>query len=526
MRYIKPASPFMKANSLSPRRFYPCNLPDMSHRLASWWHGISPSRPILASRPSKPSRTLRVTKGEVPPTPLRWPVLLGVVALLSSITCAPAGLWVTGYYPGYRQTYLPPSAIDFTALTHIIHFSVIPNSDASLDAASNGITSARAADLISQAHLAGVKVLLCVGGGASQTGFQGATSPANLATFISNLTNYIGSYGYDGLDMDWEPLPSTDFQQFTNLINGLRAALNAFTPPKLLTVAAAAYPPYGDLPTGQYTMFAALQSRFDQINIMTYDLAGPYSGWVTWFNAPIFDGGYTFPSTHALIPSANGAINNFISNRVAPAKLGVGLAFYGELWAGGTGTSTGGAALPRQTWTAAPTMTSIAYFDLMSTWFQSNLYHWDGAAQAAYLSIDNSGSTSDRFISYDDEHTCSAKVSYARNRALGGVMIWELGEGYRATLPAGQRDPLLQAVKSAMATPQFNSVQRSNSDLILNFTTAWLASYRLLCTSNVDGGPWNTLTTNLNGNSGVLQFTDPGALTNSSKRFYRLQTPP
>jgi chitinase len=455
---------------------------------------------------------------------LRWAAIL--CACFFAASSVRADFWVTGYYPGYRQTYLPPSAIDFAALTHIIHFSVIPNSDGSLDAASNGITPARSAELVSRARAAGVRALLCVGGGASQAGFQGATAPGTLGTFVGNLTNFMQLYGYDGLDVDWEPLPVTDFQQYTNFVNRLRTALNTFAQVKLLTVAAGAYPSFGDPPTSEYTMFAALQSQFDQINVMTYDLSGAYAGWVTWFNAPIFDGGYTFPSTHGLVPSTQGAINNFVSNGVASAKLGIGMAFYGDVWAGGTGTSTGGAALPRQSWTTAPNVTAIAYFNLMSTYFQSNLYHWDNAAQAAYLSIDNSGATNDSFISYDDERTCEAKVSYARNRFLGGVMIWELGQGYRATLPIGQRDPLLQALKRAVATPQFTSVQRTNNDVVLSFTTAWLAAYRLLSTSNLANGTWNTLATNLSGNSLTQQVTDPGALTNQSRRFYRLQTPP
>ena len=104
-------------------------------------------------------------------------------------------------------------------------------------------------------------------------------------------------------------------------------------------------------------------------------------------------------------------------------------AFYGYVWSGGAGTSTGGAALPRQTWTTAPTTTTPTYDTIMSTYYQSNRYHWDTDAQTAYLNIDNSGSANDKFISYDDEHACQAKISYARNRGLGGVMIWELGSG-------------------------------------------------------------------------------------------------
>lgn len=155
-----------------------------------------------------------------------------------------------------------------------------------------------------------------------------------------------------------------------------------------------------------------------------------------------------------------------------------GIAFYGYVWSGGTGTSIGGAALPRQTWTTAPTTTTPTYDTIMSTYYQTNRYHWDTDAQAAYLSIDNSGSANDKFISYDDEHACQAKISYARNRGLGGVMIWELGSGCRAGQPVGQRDPLLQAVKQALATPQMTAIGLSGQkDIRLEFTSLPLASY-------------------------------------------------
>ena len=55
----------------------------------------------------------------------------------------------------------------------------------------------------------------------------------------------------------------------------------------------------------------------------------------------------------------------------------------------------------------------------MSTYFQSNLYTWDSAAQAAYLSITSSNSANDKFISYDDEHAGEAKVSRATLSLVG-----------------------------------------------------------------------------------------------------------
>ncbi len=214
-------------------------------------------------------------------------------------------------------------------------------------------------------------------------------------------------------------------------------------------------------------MFAELQSQFDQISIMTYDLSGPYGGWVTWFNSPIYDGGYTFPSTGGLVPSVNGAANNFLGSGVAAAKLGIGIAFYVYIWIGGGGTSTGGVTQPRQSWTIAPTDSTATYNDIISGYYQPDLYHWDSGAQAAYLSITNSTPANDMFISYDDQRTCQAKVSYARNRGLGGVMIWEIAQDHAPITI----DPLLQATKEALATPGVTSIQSSNFDVNLTFNS-------------------------------------------------------
>jgi len=419
---------------------------------------------------------------------------------------------------------MPASNIDFTALTHVIHFSLIPNSNGSLDTSANGITPAYSKDLIARAHAAGRKVIICVGGASSEGDFQSATSAATLPVFINNLTNFVAAYGYDGVDIDWEPMPATDFQQFTNLINGLRSALNGFTQHELLTVAAAAYPPYGDPPTAEYAMYASLQHQFDQISVMTYDLSGPYEGWVTWFNSPIYDGGYRFPSTGGLVPSVDGAVSNFLSSGVAADKLGIGIAFYGYVWTGGGGTSTGGVTQPRQSWTNAPTISAEpSYTAIISGYFQSNLYHWDSSAQAAYLSISNANPASDMFISYDDQHTCQAKVSYARNHGLGGVMIWELAQDYQA----GQPDPLLETVKQSLATPGLLTLQPGNNDVVLSFNGIALGSYSVQWISNCTAGAWNTLlVTNVANSGGVLQVTDSGAISNQSQRFYRIKTPP
>jgi chitinase len=439
--------------------------------------------------------------------------LLIVVSQMVS-TIAHASLWSTGYYPGWEQPSMPASQIDFTALTHIIHFSLVPDSSGALNSSDNNISTANSADLISHAHAAGVKVMICVGGASTETAFQGAASAANLSSFINNITNFIAARGYDGVDIDWEPLPATDFQLYTNLINGLRSALDGFPQHKLLTAAAGAYPVYGDPATSEYLMFASVQNQFDQINIMTYDLSGPYDGWVTWFDSPIYDGGYRFASSGGLVPSIDGAVKGFLGSRVATNKLGIGIPFYGYLW-------TGDVTQPRQSWTNPPAYPTASYNDIVASYYQPSVYHWDTSAQAAYLSITNADAANDMFISYEDQRACQAKVSYARNHGLGGVMIWELAQDHKN----GQADPLLQSVKQALASPGVVSVQYTNQEITLNFSGIPLGSYRILWTDSLSNNAWNTLAiTNVTGAAQQLQIVDPNP-SGIAQRFYRIQSP-
>ena len=125
---------------------------------------------------------------------------------------------------------MPAPNIDFTTVTHVIHFCVEAQSDGSINAAANGLTPSACAALAGAVHAAGRQALICVGGAGSESGFQGATTSANLPKFVSNLTSFMSSNNYDGLDIDWEPLDASDVPQYTNFVIALRAAINANSP--------------------------------------------------------------------------------------------------------------------------------------------------------------------------------------------------------------------------------------------------------------------------------------------------------
>jgi len=461
-------------------------------------------------------------------SPLRWLRKDFAIRILTGFLWFPcvsagAGFWVTGYYPGWEQGYMPATNIDFATVTHVIHFSIVPNTDGSLDSSINEISAANSEEVVSRTHAAGRKVLICIGGSDSESDFKGATSGSNLPVFINNLTNFMAVRGYDGVDIDWEPLHGADAAQYTNFVNRLRVALNRFPKAKLLTAAVGAYQPYGDPPNSAYPVVASVQEQLDQINVMTYDLSGAWSGWVTWFNSPVYDDDYHFPNSERLVPCVDAGVGNYLSNGVAPGKLGLGIPFYGYIWTGGNGVWQ-----PRQSWPAAnpPTVTDSAYSVIMSDYCRSNSYRWDTNAQAAYLSITNVNPTNSMFISYDDERAVQAKISYARNHGMGGVMIWELSLDYDSAQPAGRRNPLLQAVKQGLATPGLMTIRPGNEQIDLSFTSLPLGSYRVRWTSNLTVGVWDTLVvTNVSGAGGLLQISDPVSSI-QSQRFYRVQTPP
>jgi chitinase len=364
----------------------------------------------------------------------------------ASPVSAQSDIWVSAYYAGWLQGYnntgyLRAEDIDYSAVTHIMHFALVPRSDGTLDDQSNGVTSANAAALIPFVHAAGKKVLITVGGWGSDVAFRGSTNPANLNIFIANLVGLMESRGYDGIDIDWEAVLPSDSLQYTAFITNLRSALDTISPRPLLTAATQWQP----------SIFAALASKFDQINLMTYDLSGAWSGWVTWHNSPIYDGGYFFPNTSVLVPSADGMVNSSVSSGVPIAKLGIGIDFYGYIWSGGHGTPNDGVTDPRQRWIYPPDVQSnVPYYYIMQNYFHPQNHRFDSDAGASYLSFDSTGFTSDKFISYDDELTCVKKINYARVKGIGGVIIWELGGGYRGDMPVGQRDLLLQSVKQAL----------------------------------------------------------------------------
>lgn len=365
--------------------------------------------------------------------------------------------WVTAYLacwnhyvpPGGNWGNLPTNQIDWTAFTHMIYFnfSAQPNGDIGPEIKDyNNMSPDRIQSIVQAAHAHYVPILFTIGGWGNYNGFKNAIEPSTRSVFIRNLVDLMKRWGFDGIDVDMEPIQNGDTDNYVTFIHELRATLDENKTPLLsrpLLTAAVHWQP---------ELFAKLQDQFDQINIMSYDFSGAWGqGWVTWYNSAVYNGGKTFYGMNKLLPSVNNEMKYFTDAGIPASKLGLGIDFYGYVWSGGSGTSTGGVSQPDQHWTTPPRVQdNVPYYEIMNKYFRSSYYHWDPQSQAAYLSIDLPGNANDKFISYDDERAIDAKVSYVFKHHLGGMIIFDLSGGYRQHAPAGMRDRLLQSVKLAV----------------------------------------------------------------------------
>lgn len=98
----------------------------------------------------------------LPQTPTPTPSI--AVATRTPTSPSTGVRWLTAYYPSYQQFLVPPSEVDYTAVSHLIHWPVLPRTDGSLDTASTDFSEQHSADVVARAHAAGTKVLLGIGG--------------------------------------------------------------------------------------------------------------------------------------------------------------------------------------------------------------------------------------------------------------------------------------------------------------------------------------------------------------------------
>ncbi|KAG8353315.1 hypothetical protein FVEN_g8694 [Fusarium venenatum] len=246
------------------------------------------------------------------------------------------------------------------------------------------------------------------------------SSEVKRLRFVAKLETFMERYGFDGVDIDWE-YPGAgdrgghkdDGENLTKLFKTMRSSFDFNLSGGHKEISFTAPTSYWYL---QHFHLKSSAEAVDYINVMSYDLHGVWDA-----KNPI--GSKVL--SHSNLTEIELALDLLWRNEVDPAKVNMGLGFYGRSFqladpacnTPGCLFKGGGAKGP-----CTASSGTLAYFEIMDIIKKNNLtpYH-DEKAAVKYTTCDN-----DQWISFDDFDTFQQKIEFANSLGLGGVLIWAI----------------------------------------------------------------------------------------------------
>jgi hypothetical protein len=365
--------------------------------------------------------------------------------------------WVVGYVGNWHNSQNNISEIlAQNTFTHLVQFAIGCRDD--------GVTlfeDPNAHDLTVQSlymvplcHAAGTKVLICIFH--HYVDVRAAMSPANRNQYVHSIMNVIRTYGYDGVDYDYEdgfdPTLETTYGQTMAV---LRDSMNALT-----TVTGRVYTislfTFGE----SYNAWRLAAQSADRVSIATYEMSGAFGGWPVCHGYNLYNGGLRFPNPPVPVPSGDSLWVKWVRSGTPSSKLMIASSTGVSTWNGGRMTRNllglpaagEGARHAGDWWEDAggigPNVgvgDNTTWQDIIGQYSAYPTLH-DTIAVAAYKTVDNPGYANDKFISFDDPWMWWKKYDYMRRiRNGGGIMMWLVLNG-RSGL---NNWPLLEAIKIA-----------------------------------------------------------------------------
>ncbi|KAK4210755.1 glycosyl hydrolases family 18-domain-containing protein [Rhypophila decipiens] len=278
-----------------------------------------------------------------------------------------------------------------------------------------------------KSRASGIQTWISVGGwsftdpGPTQQAFSTMTSSqANRKKFIDGAIKFMNTYGFDGVDLDWE-YPGADDRggspaDAANYVSLAKEMKAAFGNKYGLTMT---------LPTSywylQHFDLAGIQPYLDWFNLMSYDLHG------TWDKESTFVGPYIAPHTN--LTEIDLGLDLMWRSGVKPEKVVLGQGWYGRsfsLSSPSCSTPNGacqfsGPANAGPCSNAAGILDNKEILDIIKA--KSLTPVWDKTAGVKWITWD-----SNQWVSYDDADTFQQKRDFANKRCLGGTMVWAMDQ--------------------------------------------------------------------------------------------------
>lgn len=278
--------------------------------------------------------------------------------------------------------------------------------------------------------------------------------------FITQAINFARTFSFDGIDIDDEypaniargGVPA-DTQNFFLLLKELRAAINnevlrAGQNRLLLTIATGA-----SMLNIQGTRPQDVHPFVDWINIMTYDLHGPWDP-VTGFNTPMRS-----PAGDTSMFSVTETLDNYINLGIPLNKLNLGMASYGRTFtlAANSICKAGQPIVGSGPLSIEPC--SNPEDGLLSYYEAELLIKNNPAYVKSYDSVLGGTQVCNLaakvWFSYDDLRSIEDKINLTISKGIGGAFFWTMCQDGILDNP---KYPLIRKVRTS-----FNSVSSSSS---------------------------------------------------------------
>ncbi|SDM32577.1 glycosyl hydrolase family 18 protein [Paenibacillus jilunlii] len=305
-----------------------------------------------------------------------------------------------------------------------------------------------------------VRTLISVGGWSGSGGFYNmANSAAGRETFANSVVDFLRTYQFNGVDIDWEypsgtalsgnpndssvaePLRAVNYDNYVLLMKKLREKLDlagAQDNQKYdLTIAATASSwVLGGMKLGEANAY------LDWANLMTYDFHGAWNGYVGLHSALYPDSRDT--ETAALgtpVLNTDWAVRYYLGT-LPPEKIVIGVPYYSRGWKNvsgginntglyGTAAATGGGAdgiygIWNDPAPEKPSGANPIWHILNLLKDPANQRIFDPVTKTPYLY----NADKKVFLTYEDKESLGYKLNYIKEKGLGGMMFWELTGDY------------------------------------------------------------------------------------------------
>jgi chitinase len=310
-------------------------------------------------------------------------------------------------FVGY--VYQKPQKINFHLYTHLCHAFLVADEDGKVRSSK----TCPGRQLVADAHKAGVKVLLSLGGWGWDKQFTAIVSKGEAEDrYVKAVMTIVDEYDYDGIDLDWEyPDTTAKVAGFDRLCRRFRKDLDALGRKKgrhlFQTMAASANPL-----TLKWLTNKLLLETMDWLNVMTYDYTGD---WTTYagHHSPLFAS-----SKQPGAPRSTELTMKYLVDRGMPAnRLVVGLPLYGR----GFAVSEPYAATNKAAKGKAPRGGNYSNIDKLirkDGWTR----RWDSETKNPWaIAPDRSA-----VIGYDDAESLSLRTAWAMKQGFRGIFFWQI----------------------------------------------------------------------------------------------------